>query len=1829
LYIGGAGLARGYLNQPELTAEKFINCKQNYSHVSYIYKTGDLARWLPDGNIEFLGRKDHQVKIRGFRIECGEIETRLAEHPKIQEAVVIDRRINNTTQLIAYYVVSDNDKTLEASEIRNYLKDKLPEYMIPAGFVSLEAIPLTPSGKVDWKVLHKQEVELQSSHEYAAPRTGTETQLTKIWEDVLGAARIGIYDNFFELGGHSLLATQIISRINRELKVDVPLPKLFEAPRIETLSRVIAESNPYRVVPIASIKRPGQLPLSYAQERLWFLVRMGLSETYHLPRIVKIRGNLDQEALQKTMNVIADRHESLRTAFRTVDGTAIQFIEEAVDLRIEQEDLSGLKKEEQERESQTILQDFREQPFELEKAPLMRVVLIKIDENTHIFGMCQHHIISDGWSIGILIKEIRQAYASYLEGKEPGLEELEVQYADYAVWQREWLQGEVLEKQVSYWKKQLHGSPPLLKLPTDRPRPLTQTFGGATEGMVLPKALSSTLKNMSQHEGVTLFMTLLAAFKVLLHRYTGEDDIVVGSPIAGRNRAEIEGVIGFFINSLVLRTDLSGHPGFREVLTRVREVTLDAYAHQDLPFEKLLEELQPERTLSHTPLFQVFFNMLNLGDVGVEFPGLEVEPVRPSKVESKFDLTLYVREQEEGIHFRLVYNVDLFEKNRIVELLEQYKYLLEQVAEKPREKIGSFSLVTGRAGAVLPNPLQELDRTWEGAVHTQFSRQAQRHPQRPAVRNKQVVFTYGELETASNQLANYLLHNGIRLQDVVAIYAHRGTSLVWTVLGVLKAGAAFLILDPVYPASRLMDCLVQAQPRGFIQLEAAGDLPDPIKVFLSSLPCCCRVELPQHPGAVQTLLLDCSSDNPPVTIGPDDLAYIAFTSGSTGKPKGILGRHGSLSHFLPWMQKRFGLQETDRYSMLSGLSHDPLHRDIFTPLWLGASICVPDPDDIEAGRLADWMKETKINIAHLTPAMGQLLTRKASGLPSLRYAFFVGDVLTRGDVLRLREISPGVTCVNLYGSTETQRAVGYFVVSTAGSEGTPDLDWKEVLPLGRGMKDVQLLVLNPYKQLAGIGEIGEIFVRSPHLAKGYLGDEAGTHERFISNPFSNQAGDRLYGTGDLGRCLANGDVEFVGRKDNQVKVRGFRIELGEIETALVKLPNIQEAVVIAGSVNGNTQLIAYYVPGDKDKTLEASETRSYLKDKLPEYMIPAAFVSLETIPLTPNRKIDRKALQNRKVELESTQEYVAPRTETEKQLARIWEEVLGVGKVGIYDNFFELGGHSLLAIQMVTKIRERLGVECPLKNIFDHATVYQLATLFPTQPVTLEENHNKIDVNIPKKNIKPNTSFPLSNGQLTPWLIWLEKKSTWNLYRIYDVKGPVDGFCLEQAFNTLLQRHESLWARFSPWRPLQKIIPHKHIPLSRLDLRGREPQARKENLEEVMRTAIYTRLDLTSPPLIRFRLIQHEDYRYKMVLVAPHIVLDNIAFYNLFDELMALYKAFTSGRPLPPKRTDLKLSDYAYWEHDAAKKVLQHEIHYWRQKLGRASLLYVPDSYLLPPDEPARPHYIKLDITLLDALANISRQHKVSLQMSLSAVITIALYRITLQSDICISTVFEKRIHQDIKHLVSSMIDLVLIRIQLPKKTSFADLITQIKHTTLEAYRHVRGFSAMPLSFLYRNPRQNKNRFFWGVKEQTLRFFTWLLTRTWFPTQAYPNIFYAILAGKASKMNPGNKSRGKRRDGMNVFLNIFPGFYQTTGKSKYTCGDVVFSPGKSMKLSKASQANILYFTFTNNFEGHPVFMVTGMRLTPAAHQLITTTFGEVLAAVVKNPHSLLEITTKI
>jgi amino acid adenylation domain-containing protein len=1076
-------------------------------------------------------------------------------------------------------------------------------------------------------------------------------------------------------------------------------------------------------------------PLSFAQQRLWFLDQLEPnSALYNISTALRLRGRLNTEALQKSLAVIVERHEVLRTTFASVNGDAVQVINENPGVALAMVDLSAWPKGDRELQVKRLRKQEARRPFNLSSDLMLRSTLIRLSEEENVLQLVMHHIASDGWSIGVLFRELDALYDAFCNEKPSPLPELSIQYADYAIWQQQWLQGEVLQKQLSYWKKQLNGTS-TLRLPTDRPRPAVQTHRGASQSLMLSKELTESLNALSLKEKASLFMTLLAAFQLLLHRFTGQDDIAVGSPIAGRNRAETEGLIGFFINTLVLRTVFSDNPTFKEVLARVRGTCLDAYAHQDVPFEKLVEELRPERDLSRTPLFQVFMNMVNIAKrvvpEGFKTESSSVtgsaysrtdESTSDFEAQSKFDLTIYVRERDGALNFNWVYNADLFDRNRIQEMSRQYETLLSQVAEHPDASIDSYSLLTATGQELLPNPVEPLGSDWVGSVHEGFLWQARSSPAHPAITDPSGSWTYAELNSRTNQLAHYLLRNGIQREDIIAVYAHRSASLVWALLGILKAGAAFLILDPAYPAARLIQYIRMAKPRGVIELQAAGVVSNELEsVLRASVDFC--VTLPVSAGlGADKVFEGYSTADPEMEIHPDDLAYISYTSGSTGEPNGILGTHGPLSHFVRWQTENFALTGSDRFSFLSGLSHDPALRDIFTPLCTGGTLCILDPQQFGSpGYLRRWMKREEITIAHLAPTMIELLNesgseadgRSANGaVPLLRYAFFGGDSLTQRDLSKFQKIFPLTTCVNFYGATETPQAMGYFVIPQKGDTGRAGEIRTEKIPLGRGIEGAQLLVLNDAEQLAGIGELGEICVRTPYLARGYLCNDALTQQRFVANPFNKIPGDRLYKTGDMGRYLPDGNVEYIGRADHQVKIRGFRIELGEIETVLCQNPAVRQSVVLArDEIPGDKRLVAYVV-STQGESLVTNDLRDFLKKKLPDYMVPSAFVVVENLPLTPNGKVDRKTLPAPDYTREQQEKkLLAPRDELELQLTKIWEKVLKVRPIGVRDNFFELGGHSLLAVRLFAQIEKTMRKNLPVAALFHAPTIEQLARL--------------------------------------------------------------------------------------------------------------------------------------------------------------------------------------------------------------------------------------------------------------------------------------------------------------------------------------------------------------------------------------------------------------------------------------------------------------------------------------------------------------------------------------
>ena len=1074
-----------------------------------------------------------------------------------------------------------------------------------------------------------------------------------------------------------------------------------------------ARARPAPATRIPHVPGRASAPLSFAQERFWFLHQLDpAGSVLNLSRGYRLRGSLDRAALERALAEVVTRHEVLRAVVALDgDGRPIQVAGGSPPIGLETADVSHLPGPERDAAAQRLHAETVLRPYDLSRGPLLRALLVRLADDEHLLVLGMHHVVGDAWSFAVLLGEITAVYDAVRAGRPWRLPELTIQYADFAAWQRQLVESGRLDGELDYWRRTLGGRLPEALLPADRPYPVTRTYRGAREHLQLPPAISAALDALGRSEGASTFMILLAGLQAIVHRHTGEEDVTLGTPIALRNRMELEPLVGCLLNTLVLRTDLSGGPTFRELLRRARATALGAYEHQEVPIERLLADVRPTRHGSRTPLFQVMLNMRDAPH-GFALAGLRVEPVAPERAGAIFDMTLYFRHHDDGaLALTLSYSRDLFDAERARDVLAQLAGLLGEAARDPDRRLAALSLLTPAARAALPDPRETLDGRWHGAVHEGFGRQARRAPERIAVVDRAGAWTYGELDAHSARIAHRLRADGVGAEHVVAVHAHRSAPLVAALLGVLRAGAAFTILDPAYPERRLLDCVAQARPRAWIEIAGAPEPPPALRAFAEGVPCRLRL----GPGRAATAdggpaLAALPASAPDVTVAPDTLACVTFTSGSTGQPKGVLGRHGSLSHFLPWQAEAFGLGDADRFSMLSGLAHDPIQRDVFTALWVGGTICVPDPAMLMTpGWLAEWTRRSGVTVMQLTPAMLQFLVETAPAaagerLDGLRRVFTVGDVLTRRDVARLRELAPAAVHVNYYGATETQRALGYFRVPDGDAAG------RDVVPLGRALPGAQLLVLNRAGALAGVGELGEIHVRSPHLARGYLDDDGLTRERFLVNPFTGRRDDRMYRTGDLGRYRADGVVEFAGRADSQVQVRGFRVELGEVEAALGAHPDVTDATVVAREESpGDTRLVAYLV---SSTALRPAELRRFLGEHVPGYMVPARFVSLDALPLTPNGKVDRAALPAPdRSWLDTGEPFVTPRDPLETELAELWAEILGVERVGVTQSFFDLGGHSLSALRLCVQIHRRLGRRLALASLFRAPTVEQQAGL--------------------------------------------------------------------------------------------------------------------------------------------------------------------------------------------------------------------------------------------------------------------------------------------------------------------------------------------------------------------------------------------------------------------------------------------------------------------------------------------------------------------------------------
>ncbi|HLP88084.1 MAG TPA: amino acid adenylation domain-containing protein [Nostocaceae cyanobacterium] len=1327
LYIGGAGLSRGYLNQPELTAKSFISHSLLNQELR-LYKTGDKVRYLENGNIEFLGRVDNQVKIRGYRIELEEIEINLTQHPDVQQAVVIAREeILEEKRLIAYIVLTNQNNS--ELNLRNFLKAKLPEYMIPTSFIILKALPLTTNGKVDRNALPAPEAVVNKKNAVIAPRTPIEEVLAGIWGGLLNLSAVSIDDNFFDLGGHSLLATQVISRICTTFGVEIPLSKLFELPNLAALAQQIEialRGDQQEITNIIPVARDKNIPVSFAQQRLWFFeqVEPG-SAAYNLPRIIRLQGNLNINALVASFQEIIKRHEILRTSFVMVEGQPIQIIADTVNWDLSIVDLQTIPQKQREAELECLIKAEVETGFDLTQAPLFRGKILQLDVEECVILLTLHHIISDGWSTEILIRELSVLYTAFCTAKPAPLPVLPIQYADFTIWQRQWLEGEVLTNQLAYWQQQLAGELPILQLPTDRPRPLVKTYGGKTLSFVLPKNLTEALKDLSKQEGVTLFMTLLAGFKTLLYRYTGQTDILVGAPIANRNRGEIEHLIGFFVNTLVLRSHLASNSSFRDLLKQVREVALGAYAHQDLPFEKLVEAIQPERNLSYNPLFQVMFVFQNAANKQLDLPGLKVENLGVEQTTTKFDLTLVLEEVEAGLFGKFEYNTDLFDAVTIERLAANFEVLLNGIIAEPEQQLGQLRLLNQtEEGQLLEWSRGKTEILPELCLHQLFEVQVEKTPDAVAVVFESEKLTYWELNQRANQLAHYLQKLGIGTEVLVGICVERSLEMLVGILAILKAGGAYVPLDPTYPQERLGYMLTDAQ----------------VSVLLTQKHL--LATLPAHNAKVicldadENLFLSQSTANPISNTTSANLAYVIYTSGSTGQPKGVLINHGNVARLFTAVQPWYNFQQQDVWTLFHSYAFDFSVWEIWGALLYGGRlVVVPYWVSRSPAAFYKLLSQEQVTILNQTPSAFRQLIKVEESTDaiqnlSLRLVIFGGEAL---DIQSLRpwfarhgDKSPQL--VNMYGITETTIHVTYRPLTVADLETTASV-------IGRPIPDLSVYLLDQNQQLVPIGVAGEMYIGGSGVARGYLHRSDITDERFITHPLSQEG--KLYKSGDLARYLPNGELEYLGRIDYQVKIRGFRIEIGEIEAALNQYPDVGETVVIAREdVPGNQRLVAY-LGSKNNQVFNISQLRSFLQAKLPSYMLPEAFVVLDSLPLTANGKVDRRALpapDKFRPELEVA--LVLPQTEVEKVITGIWQQVLKIEQIGIDDNFFDLGGHSLLMVRVHEQLRTRFNTNLSILDLFRYPTVSSLSKYL-----------SQINQQIPEEEIKAQTE-KIASGKL-------------------------------------------------------------------------------------------------------------------------------------------------------------------------------------------------------------------------------------------------------------------------------------------------------------------------------------------------------------------------------------------------------------------------------------------------------------------------------------------------
>ena len=1662
LFLGGSGLAQGYLSQQEQTAESFIPHPWSNRIGERLYRTGDLVYTTDEGTLAFVGRRDQQLKVRGYRIEPGEIEALLRRHPQIWDAlVIIHKKDEVEPKLIGYIVPRQPEPGNE--ELRNFLSTHLPDYMLPDLFISLKELPLNRNGKVDRSLLPDPETYIQHQPRVLMPpRNPLEEILLDIWKNLLALSQLSIHDNFFQLGGHSLLATQVIARIRSIIHVDISILSLFEAPTIAELARLLQQTLHGNVEPLPPALVPAQrsqeLPLSFAQQRLWFLDCLAPETTaYLIPMAYRLHGIVEAKILEKSLQELIQRHESLRTIFQERNGRPVQIIRTIYTLSFPYIDLSGLAQNEREHAAHKLTDQEAQRPCNLSQGPLLRVLLLRLTAQEHLLLLTIHHIISDGWSNDILFHELTLIYQAFHANQPSPLPPLPLQYADFALWQRQWLQGEVLTTQLDYWKKRLESITPL-DLPTDYPYPPVQNTQGALATHELPETLSDQLMMLSQREGTTLFMTLLTAFQILLARYTGQTDIAVGTPIANRTHEEIEGLIGFFVNTLVLRSDLSGNPSFLQLLGQIRHRALEAYIHQNIPFEYLVEAIQPERDLSRSSLFQVMFSVVQQFSLTADteqttIPSLTVraEKRHTTSLATKFDLELNIISSKQGLHCGLAYRTDLFTADTAQRLLAHFQILLESIVAQPEQAIMQLPLLTLEEQNYL---LSTCNKTQQDYPHQDsfaqlFARQVLHTPESIALSCNDAFLTYQALDEHANRLAHILNKPGIEPECPVGLLLERSPEMLIALLAVFKIGGAYIPLDLSFPTQRLASIIQQSGMHTIIT--RVGQ------------------QIPSMGDAITVIEVNCegqsNNDQHKITLNthPEQLAYIIYTSGSTGQPKGaMVTQRGMVNHLFAKIAT-LQLKHNDIVAQTASHCFDISVWQLLAALLVGGQVRIlPDEISHDPLQLSQQIQVNYLSIVEVVPSMLRaMLENSTQGSAeqihssALRWIIATGEALSSELASHWLNSYPQIPLVNAYGPTECSDDVTHAVLHLDQLANTTSA------PIGQAIANTQIYLLDDQFQPVPLHVAGQIYIGGAGVGRGYLKDPAQTASVFLPDPFALQPGSRLYKSGDIARYRGNAQLEFLHRIDAQVKLRGYRIELGEIEAVLCHHPAIREAIVVLREDQpASLRLIAYLVYRKHAGVPTQEELYGYLRDALPHYMLPTALINLDALPLTENGKVNRAALPEPTLdEVQDVKMQVAiqvQNTPIEELLQAIWSEVLRLHRPGLHDNFFTLGGHSLLATQVISRIRGALGVDLPLRSLFEAPTIAEL-----TEKIK-QALQNKLHTELPPLLPAPRSQpLPLSFAQQRLWFIdQLEPGNiAYTIPFAVRLEGPFHIRALEHSLQHLLLRHESLRTvfRIQDDQPVQVILEEMKIPLPLLAL-DHIPQEHRETVaRQLMQQVIQQPFDLTTGPLLRILLLRLADQEHVLLIAMQHIISDGWSMNVLAYELGTLYKAFVEGTHLPLTPLPIQYADFAVWQRQYLQgEALATRLKYWARQLGGYTMLQLPTDH----PHPSIPSYhgadcsFTLSATLSAKLIALSQHEGVTLFMTLLAAFQTLLYHYTGQHDILVGTDMANRTSVETEKLIGFFINLLALRNDLSGAPSFRELLQRTREMVLAAYAY-------------------------------------------------------------------------------------------------------------------------------------------------------------------------------